>query len=45
MYPFLEARHYEAIGCYVVAVMTRLKGFNQYDVAVAMKCEHDVAVA
>ena len=25
--------------------MTGLKGFNKYGVAVAMECEHDVAVA
>ena len=45
MYPFLEARHDAAVGCYAVAVMPGLKGFNQDDVAVAMECEHDVAVA
>ena len=28
-----------------MAVMTGLKGFNQDDVAVAMECKHDVAVA
>ena len=43
MYPLLEARHDEALGCYAVAVMTGLKGFNQDDVDVAMECEHDVA--
>ena len=43
MSPLLEARHDAAVGCYVVAVMTVLKGFNQDDVAVAMKFEHDVA--
>ena len=45
MSPFLEARHDAAVGCYAVAVMTELKGFNQDNVAVAMECENDVAVA
>ena len=44
MSPFLEARHDAAVGYYAMAVMTGLKGFNQDDVAVAMECEHDVAV-
>ena len=45
MSPFLETLHDAAVGCYAVAVMTGLKGFNQDDVAVAMECENDVAVA
>ena len=45
MSPFTEARHDAAVGRNAVAVMTGLKGFNQYDVTVAMECEHDVAVA
>ena len=45
MSPFLEAFHDAAVGCYAVAVMTGLKGFNQDDVAVAMKYKHDVEVA
>ena len=42
---FFEAHLDAAVGHYVVAVMKVLKGFNQDDVAVAMECEHDVAVA
>ena len=45
MSPFLEACHDAAVGCYAVAVMTGLKWFNHDDVAFAMECEHDVAVA
>ena len=45
MSPFLEAHHNAAVGCYVVAVMTGLKGFNRDDVAVAMECGHAVVVA
>ena len=45
MSPFLEARHDAAVGCYAVAVMTGLKGFNQDDVSVAMEYENSVAVA
>ena len=45
MSPFLEARHDAAVGYYAVTVMAGLKGFNQDDVDVAMKCDHDVAVA
>ena len=45
MSPFLEARHDAAVVRYKVAFMTGLKGVNQDDVAVAMECEHDVAVA
>ena len=45
MSPLLEAWYDEVVGCYAVAVMTGLKGLNQDDVAVAMKYEHDVAVA
>ena len=45
MSPFLEARHDADVGCYAVAVMTVLKGLYQDDVAVAMKYEHEVAVA
>ena len=45
MSPFLEARHDVAVGRNAVAVMSGLKGFNQDDVAVAMECENDVAVA
>ena len=45
MYPFLEARHDAAVGCYAVTFMTGLKGLNQDEIAVAMKCENDVAVA
>ena len=45
MYPFLEARHDAAVGCYAVAFMTGLKGFNKDDVDVTMKGEHDVVVA
>ena len=45
MSPFLEARHDAAVGCYAVAVMTGLKGFNQDDVSVPMECEHGAAVA
>ena len=44
MSPFLEAHHYADVGCYVVAVMTGFKAFNQYDVAVAMEFEHDLVV-
>ena len=45
MSPFLEEHHDAAVGCYVVAFMTGFKGFNWDDVAIAMKCEHDEAVA
>ena len=44
MSPFLGAHYDAAVGCYAVAVMTILKGFNQDNVSVAMKCEHDVVV-
>ena len=45
MSPFLEEINDAAVGRYTVAIRPGLKGFNQYDVAVAMECEHDVAVA
>ena len=41
---FTEARHDVAVGRDAVAVMTRLKGFNQDGITVTMKYEHDVAV-
>ena len=45
MYFFMEAHHDAAVGRYAVVVITGLKGFNQDGVAVAMECDHDVAVA
>ena len=44
MSPFTEACHDAAVGRNAAAVMTGLKSFNQDCVAVAMMCEHDVAV-
>ena len=45
MLHFLEAHHDVAVGRYAVVVMPGLKGFNKDDVAVAMECKYDVAVA
>ena len=40
----MEAHYDAAVGRYAVAFMTGLKGFNQYDIAVEMEYEYDVAV-
>ena len=44
MSPFTEARHDAAVGRNAVAVMTRLKWFNQDGITVAMERDNDVAV-
>ena len=44
MSPFTEARHDAAVGHYVVAVMTGLKGLNRDGITVTMECENYVAV-
>ena len=45
MSPFTEARYDVAVGCNEVAVITRLKGFNQDGINVTMECERDLAVS